>query len=339
MKKILLIFTGGTICTSSDGEKRTLNLDLAKTVLLENFSKSSSRFAASAFTLFENSNFPNKNQTLSENMTVEKLDRIAKHVASFSLENYAGVMILHGTDTLHFSAGLFSFLFSNTPIPILFISGNRPPMDKDSNANANFRYGAELLSDSKLVPGVYVPYQNSDGKMFLHRGSTLLGCENFSENFYNAKEENVFLENELPQKTKNEQLSLYKGNDLQPDSVLLLTPYPGFNYEKICLDHIKAVVHGTFHSGTVCVHPEGKNSLIDFAKRCANKDIPLFISPSKLDSNQYDSVFHLCKNTNVTLLNIPTHTAYTKAIFGISIGLENENLVEFMKTELSYEMV
>ncbi len=339
MKKILLIYTGGTICTFSDGEKRFLNSSLAKTVLIEKFAQSSSSFAPITEQLFKDSLFPKEYHTLSENMTIEKLDRIAKHLASFSLEDYKGVMILHGTDTLHFSAGLFSFLFSAPPVPILFISGNRPPMDKNSNANENFRYGAEILAEEKLSPGVYVPYKNSDGKMFLHRGSTLLGCQNFSEDFYNAKKENVFSENTFPKMITENPPSPYQGNTLLSDRVLLIAPYPGLNYERISLDNIKAVVHGSFHSGTACIKPEGKNSILNFAERCERKKIPLYLSPSILNPDQYETVFTLCEKTKVTPLNMPTHSAYAKAVVGISCGFENEKLDLFMKNELSYEMI
>ena len=144
MKKILLIYTGGTICTFFDGKKRSLNTGRSKSILLENFIKANPVFSEKVDEIFEDSLFPDNYQTLSENMTLEKLNLIVKHLASFPLEKYSGVMIMHGTDTLHFSANLFSFLFQNTPIPILFISGNHPPMDEKSNANANFAFGAKL---------------------------------------------------------------------------------------------------------------------------------------------------------------------------------------------------
>ncbi len=331
MKKILLVYTGGTICTTFDGEKRSLDTQLAKSVLLENFSKSDSPYAKNANELFEDSDFPKEYQTLSENMTIEKLNNIYKHLTSFPLENYSGVMIMHGTDSLHFSANLFSYLFEGTPVPILFISGNRPPLDKKSNANENFRYGAELLLNGNLPAEIFVPYQNSDGKMYLHKGSTLLPCYNFSEDFYNAKNENVFFGNHLPIKIANKERKSLSYINLISDSVLLIYPYPGLNYEEIPLNRIKAVIHGTYHSGTVCIHPEGKNSLITFAKRCKKKNIPLFVSPSSLISDQYETVFSLCEKANVTLLDLPTHSAYAKAIACISKKLEGEDLISYMQ--------
>lgn len=331
MKKILLIYTGGTICTSFDGEKRSLNTSLAKTYLLENFLKANPSFKDKAEEIFEDSAFPKEHQTLSENMTLEKIGFIAKHLASFPLEQYRGVMIMHGTDTLHFSANLFSFLFSDTPVPILFISGNRPPMDEKSNANANFRFAAEHLLKGDLPAGVFVPYRNSDLKMYLHKGRTILPCRNFSEDFFNGKEENVFCENKLPKKEviKNEFTSFCK--DLVFDSVLFISPYPGLNYETFSLENMKAVVHGTYHSGTVCVHPEGKNSLVTFSKRCKEKNIPIFLSPSSLSFDQYESVFTLTEKTGITLLDLPSFAAYAKAIVGISNGYFNEDLISFMK--------
>ena len=185
MKKILTVYTGGTIgCAPVDGQ-RELNTELAKRYIALRFSQSDSQYAGISSQLFEDSCL--EDQTLSENMTLNKLQGIIEHLRQFDLSQYAGVMIMHGTDTLAYTAALLSMLLCDTPVPVMLVSGAKPPMVEGTNANANFRTGAELIC-SGIAPNVYVPYMNADGVMRLHLGSRLLQSANFSEDFISAGE-------------------------------------------------------------------------------------------------------------------------------------------------------
>ena len=118
MKKILTVYTGGTICCEADGKMRNLNPKLAKRALISNFSAGKSKYSQLTVELFEDSNLESKKQTLSENMTLKKLSDIIEHIKSFDLSKYCGVIVMHGTDTLAFTASIFSYVFSDIDIPM-----------------------------------------------------------------------------------------------------------------------------------------------------------------------------------------------------------------------------
>ena len=80
MKKILVIHTGGTIGSTAEGARRDVCLNKAKKTLFENFSSSASPHAPLADILFED--VPPSFETLSENMTVDKWNRLLSHIAS-----------------------------------------------------------------------------------------------------------------------------------------------------------------------------------------------------------------------------------------------------------------
>ena len=107
MKKILLILVGGTICTSLT-EHGTLSVDsLAGTRLVDNFMKSQSVYK-DRVEIITSENLG----ILSENMTVEKWNTIVKTFQEmFFTDDYDGVIFAHGTDTLAYTASLFSVLF------------------------------------------------------------------------------------------------------------------------------------------------------------------------------------------------------------------------------------
>ena len=110
-EKILILHTGGTIGSTSDPNKNHREVDVknAKRILFECFEKSDSKYAGRE-ELF--ADLPLGFETLSENMTLEKLGKIIAKLKSVDLDEYAGVIVLHGTDTLGYTAALFSFVFS-----------------------------------------------------------------------------------------------------------------------------------------------------------------------------------------------------------------------------------
>lgn len=352
MKNILTVYTGGTICSFAQEEGRSLNVTAAKRIIVDNFIRGGRKGGETVEEgLFEDSGL--EATTLSENMTVAKLDSIIRHIVTFDLDKYAGVIVLHGTDTLAYSTVVLSLLFERAPVPIMLVSANRPPDDPLTNANANFRTAAELIM-AGIAPGVYVPYRNLDGTMWLHEGAALMQCANFSDDFYSAPGGKAYvvdqegardsMENMLSEiycrhiEKKKEGgrslLSKYAGLE---DTVLCISPYVGIRYDRISLEGIRAVVHGTFHSGTVCVErnaPEesfSSASILSLAERCERKGIPLFLAPCILGCEQYSSTYDAVQNGHIVPLNMATETAYARIMTGVSCGYAKEALKEFVQ--------
>ena len=268
---------------------------------------------------------------------------IISHIRSFDLQSYRGVIILHGTDTLAFSAAVMAFAFSDTPVPIMLVSGNRPPMDERSNAIDNFKTATELIMQG-IAPNVYVTYKNSDGGCYLHLGSRIMQCRNYSEDFYSVGGELVSSP-ALFEKCK--QLSRAVRPVKCPNSlaggVMMLMPYTGLDYSRISLEGVRGVVHGTYHSGTLCVERNFESkaysafSALYFANACKSAGIPFFIAPSRLDSEQYSSVYDMCKNSDAVLLDLTLEAAYAKLVLGVSLGMLGEELEKFMLTQINSE--
>ena len=347
MKKILTVYTGGTIgCAPSDGQRK-LNTELAKRYIALRFSQSDSQYACLGNSLFEDSCLTT--QTLSENMTVGKLQGIVDHLRSFDLSRYAGVMIMHGTDTLAYTAALLSMLFCDTPVPIMLISGAKPPMVEGTNANTNFRAGVELIM-SGIAPNVYVPYCNTDGTLHLHLCSRIMQSANFSDDFYSIGDKL-----ELPVTPGLLDIcaavSQARGKSPFPqafslqNSLLCLHPYTGLDYGRISLDGVKAVLHGTYHSGTFCLQRNTEaesytsDSVLYLADRCKERSIPLFAAPCTLGDGQYSSVFDGVHNGGIVPLSMTFECAWAKALLGTSNGLCGDKLVDFMTDTLNSEML
>lgn len=330
MKRILIISTGGTICSRLIDGCRRLAPDVSEATVITNFYKNE-KYVSLPRDIFENSGFPVK--TLSENMTFSVLDRLVSHMRDFDLSRYSGAVILHGTDTLAYTASLLAMVFSQSPIPIMLVSGDAPPDMAESNANANFETAVDLILGG-VSPNVYVPYRNSDGKVRVHLGSVIMQSPNFSSDFYSAEYFDSAGFEEISRKRKAVN---YNGQSLD-SSVMMLHPYVNLDYSKIDLDGITAVAHGGYHSGTFCT--EGGNfSILTLADNCHRHDILLFVAPCKLGDGQYESVYSALSQSEIFPVSMTLEMLYIKLTLAVSMGLHGEAVKKFVMTEFNSEIV
>ncbi len=329
MKKILFIPVGGTICTALT-EKGTLDVSRgAGAVIIENFKKSGSPFSGDTeFVVAENL------MILSENMTVEKWNLMLDTYRSYE-EAFDGVIFAHGTDTLGFSAALFSLMPKK--VPVFFVSSNARLDSSRANGNENFRCAVECICYG-IAPGVYVPYKNiSSGKMLLHFGSRIKQCPCYSEDFesdggFDLSEGNyekvLHLIANSPEETALPE-ALWKKLRLK-DEVLVLMPYVGLNYEAVDYSRFSAVLHGTYHSGTACTG-KGKNSILRMLELCRGK-ADVYLSPSKAEGEIYDTVRVISENSGIEFLYGDTfELAYAKLLTAYSVFDNKEDIIKFVK--------
>ncbi len=356
MKKILLFLVGGTICTKLN-EKGTLSVSgEAGTVLTENFRKSDSAFAGKVqFVTTENM------RILSENMTVKKWNEMIEMLRLYlKNDRYDGIIFAHGTDTLAYSASLFSMILSGTETPVFFVSSNARPDSDRANGNDNFRCAVECICRG-IQPDIYVPYRNiSDGKMYIHMASRLKQCQNYSEDFDSVGKilmddftegsfEKVFAETEekYPCNKVKKAVDLFGKWELS-ECVLMITPYVGLNYEAFSYDRYKAVLHGTFHSGTACAEKTeasdgyGENSVLRMLDICAECGTDVYISPSRLSGEIYETQgiigAHRSRGKGAEFIcGCTTEAAYAKLLLAYSLKNNEDEIKSFIETDFNFE--
>jgi len=90
----------------------------------------------------------------SSNLLPSYWQRITEAVAHHG-QNYAGVIVIHGTDTLAYSASALSFTCGGLGLPIV-VTGSQKPLERaDSDAHANISASFALI-ESAPSAGVYV---------------------------------------------------------------------------------------------------------------------------------------------------------------------------------------
>lgn len=302
-KRILVVLTGGTICSTIKENVRTLDADSAKITLINSFLNSDSALRDEIeFEVGENFN------TLSENMTIEIWNQLLTYFRGVNFGSYDGVIIAHGTDTLAYTSSLLSAVLHGINIPFFLVSSNAPLELSEEKANGyiNFRCAAECIGYG-IRSGVYVPYRNTaDHKMYLHLGSRLFQSRNYSEDFYSVGSILIDKLNQDVITQINNSFSpipyeggplLFKNNEHELcDCVLRIDPYVGVNYDAYHYDHYKAVLHGSYHSGTACVEktaarPEYTNhSILYLLDECSDMGVDVYAAPIKSEGDVYDTV-------------------------------------------------
>jgi glutamyl-tRNA(Gln) amidotransferase subunit D len=105
---------------------------------------------------------------LSENMKPSHWIELARRVYE-SLKKYEGVIVTHGTDTMHYSASALAFMLS-TPKPVVFVGAQRSSDRPSSDAAMNLICSAKLATSDVGEVLVCMHGTTSDEFCYAHRG-------------------------------------------------------------------------------------------------------------------------------------------------------------------------
>ncbi len=328
--KILVLLTGGTICSSVDGAGRRYS-DAAKIKIIENFKESNSPFAGE---VEFDSLMPL--DILSENMTLSAWDSLLDCFRNeVDWSEYNGIIVLHGTDTLAYTASLLSLALAGISLPVVLVSSQLPLSCENANGNDNFKASVELIMNG-IEPNVYAVYKNSDGKIYLHYGAHLMQCSNFSNDFFSRSSVELSDKSASFGGKKFETAERYFQKFASLSSgVLKIEPYAGLDYSMYKLSDVRAIVHGTYHSETVCVSGESSSAL-SLLERCREK-IPVFAVPCDENAYKYVTTGEFLAGGAIPVSGMTAEVAYIKVLLGVSMGLRGKNLTDFMNKSVNFE--
>ena len=248
MNSILIIYTGGTIGMVKDektGSLKSFNFDSLLNEIPE-IKKFSSAIETFSF----------KNPIDSSNMQPENWMQIAQLIFD-NYNNHDGFVILHGSDTMAYTASALSFLLENLSKPVILTGSQLPIGDVRTDAKENLLTAIEIACAKKngkaAVPEVAIYFEYD-----LYRGnrSTKSNAEDFeaftSPNYPVLAQAGVSLKfnHSVIHQCNNEALVL---NRFLNNNIATLKLYPGISQEVIFsiinIPNLKAIVMETFGAG------------------------------------------------------------------------------------------
>jgi L-asparaginase len=247
--KILLIYTGGTIGMMKDFETGALKAF--------NFSKLLQRIPELKQLECEIETISFENPIDSSNMNPEKWAKIAAIIE----ENYLrfdGFVVLHGSDTMSYSASALSFMLENLSKPVIFTGSQLPIGDLRTDAKENLITAIQIASlqiDNK--PAISEVCLYFEYKLYRGNRTTKINSENFnafiSPNYPVLIESGVHLkafpELFLP-KTRVKKLRIHKNLE---NNVAIIKIFPGISETVLAaifnIPLLKGIVLETYGAG------------------------------------------------------------------------------------------
>ncbi|MDQ0113524.1 asparaginase [Paenibacillus harenae] len=329
MKRLLIVFTGGTIGSRSAGGEIQVN-EAGSYALLDAYNASDWKRNDVAMDTIQPLNI------LSENMTPNHWSTLSAAIKEADWNAFAGIIVTHGSDTLAYTAAMFSYLFADITIPLVFTASNYPLADERSNGLSNFGHSIDYIMDSGL-PGVFVVYANDQAEPIVYLGTRITQCEPFTDQFRcpydipygkmtNRRFEWLAHEfNPSPEKLRGREsagLAAWKPESLVIDSsIVYVKPYPGLNYSYYRFgdgdERPKAILHDLHHSGTACAADDGPYSLTRFIEACRAQNIDVYLCPIKDSSDSlYSSSLKLIEAGAIVIEKLSVEAALTKLMLG-----------------------
>ena len=341
MKKILVVFTGGTIgSAATDGTINTSNSAPFK--LLQLFQRSYREPDAVQFDTLQ------PIQILSENLAPAAWTSIILAIESAKPDQYDGIIVTHGTDTLAYTAAALSFYFNALAKPILLVSSDYPLENAKGNGLSNFLCAVEFIRQ-KIANGVFVPHRNTEQMMQIHYGARLACSLQLSGDFFSVQNKSYgqfdgrnFLLNKFTPQVKQE--TSYKPIPIQAEfssRILMVKPYPGLDYNNLNLVGVSAVLHDLYHSGTACATEQwGSNhSLVKFLKRCRQEGMTVYLAPAIKSENAYQSTCELIEDGAEMIWNTSIEAAYVKLALAYGNFSNHQQILQFLNKNIANEHI
>lgn len=144
MKKILIITTGGTLACASTEEG--LIPSLSGREIISSLSEITRDFKVTFLDLFSLD---------STNVGQQEWIKIAEKIHE-EKDNYAGVVVIHGTDTMAYTASTLSFMMQGIPIPVVFTGSQLSILNPVADATENCRCAIHMAGSG--IPGIFLAF-------------------------------------------------------------------------------------------------------------------------------------------------------------------------------------
>jgi glutamyl-tRNA(Gln) amidotransferase subunit D len=336
LPKILLLSTGGTIASKIDYRTGAVTPVLTAEELNSSVPELAKIANIDAQVLFSE---------YSENIMPEHWLDIAKKINEFEKSDYSGIIIAHGTDTMHYTSSFLSFALAGFPIPIVLVGSQRSSDRASSDAALNLIGATKFITESN-PKGIYiVMHQNeNDDTVACHLGTRVRKNHTSKRGAFQTIGDNpafIIAENHIQ---KNFSDDYFKINEYQPKinldtKVALVKYHPGYD-PNLLNQIIEMGFKGIIFEGTGLGHI-GK-TMYETVKKANEKGIFLGMTSQCIDGRVrmtvYESGRDLLDLGIIPLENMIPEVALVKAMWVFGNYQDSEEIKKIMLKNIASEL-
>lgn len=304
MKKILLIHTGGTMGMSpGKGE----------TVASTQFIDEVFQYVPGVRDIAE-IDFQSQFTVDSSNISTKHWEDLGTLLAD-NMDRFDGFVVIHGTDTMSYTASALSFMLNNLPKPVILTGSQRPLSAIRTDAKSNLINAIELATHD--IPEVCIFF---DYKLFRGNRAKKISIDDFdafaSPNFPLLAQVGLHIEIKDNHRMPTGMFRLDKtfNND-----VLCLRLFPSLDpelLESLFQSNVKVIILEAFGAGNV---PVLEYSVIPFIKKMSQSGKLVAITSQSMngsvDLQLYDCGKQALDAGAITCGDMTTEAAITKAMY------------------------
>lgn len=332
MNKVLIIYTGGTI-----GMTKTSNGYAPAADLYENMMNLIPELHDEKMPYFEFIQLSEVKD--SSNMNVHDWNLIANAIER-NYDAYSGFVILHGTDTMAYTASALSFMLENLRKPVILTGSQIPLCEIRNDARDNLVTSIVIAAEGvvnevciyfggNLIRGNRATKYSADGLIAFVSPNCPIMAEAGINIHYNYLSSSL----SVPEKLQVQYL------DDIPIGVIKV--YPGIDfsyYTEILNKRFKGVVIETFGAGNI---PGGASNILSAISGDNNNTIYVICSQCPAGSvvlGQYETSTVLDKNNGVSGMDMTTEAAVTKMYYLFSKKYCTQEVIRNMSRNLRGEI-
>ncbi len=268
-------------------------------------------------------------------------------IINYNYDNFDGFVILHGTDTMAYTASALSFMLENLSKPVI-LTGSQLPIgvlrtDGKENLITAIEIAAAKINGKPIVPEVCIFFENH-----LMRGNrtTKINAENFnafrSYNYPPLARVGIHIKYEPSRIRKLHEEKPFIPHYLFDTNVVILTLFPGMQEGVISSilrsPELKAVILKTFGSGNA---PQ-KEWFIRELKEANERGLIIVnvtqCSSGAVEMERYGTGLQLLQAGVISGYDSTVESALTKLMFLLGHGYSNKEIRYLMNTSIVGEI-